>query len=82
MLHERLKVIDGDIRNTGGLNRAFSVSPNGTEIDAVVHFAGLKSVAESIRDPRSYWDINVSGSCQLLLQMCKVNCKTVVFSSS
>lgn len=81
-ISQRLNVIEGDIRNRQDLNRAFSASPNGSKIDAVIHFAGLKSVSESIHYPLEYWDVNVSGTCQLLLEMTKANCKTIVFSSS
>jgi UDP-glucose 4-epimerase len=48
----------------------------------VIHFAGLKSVGESIREPLRYWDVNLSGSCQLLAAMRAHGCRTVVFSSS
>ena len=51
-------------------------------IEAVIHFAGLKSVQESIRKPIKYWDFNVNSSICLLDVMAKYNCKTIVFSSS
>ena len=51
-------------------------------IKGVIHFAGLKSVSESIANPLLYWDINVGGSNNLLKVMNKYNCKTLVFSSS
>jgi len=75
----RLSVIEGDLRNPVALAQAFgSAAP----IDAVVHFAGLKAVAESVADPLRYWDVNVAGSRQLLAAMREAGCRTIVFSSS
>ena len=56
---ERLRVIEGDIRSRSDLDQAFAGG-----IDAVVHFAGLKAVGESIAQPLDYWDVNVAGSLQ------------------
>ena len=50
--------------------------------DAVVHFAGLKAVSESVEKPLAYYDNNVSGSVALLECMTEVGVSTVVFSSS
>lgn len=74
----RLRVIEGDIRSAADLERAFEEGP----FDAVIHFAGLKSVAESVADPLRYWDGNVLGSQRLLAAMAAHGCKSVVFSSS
>jgi UDP-glucose 4-epimerase len=46
------------------------------KIDLVIHFAGLKSVSESIRYPLKYYDINVNGTINLLQIMKKYNCFT------
>jgi UDP-glucose 4-epimerase len=51
-------------------------------IDGVIHFAGLKAIAESQAKPLLYYDINVSGSITLLEEALKANVHTVVFSSS
>jgi len=51
-------------------------------IAGVIHFAGLKSVSESIEKPIEYYDTNVSGTTILADVMRKFNCKTFVFSSS
>ena len=51
-------------------------------IDAVIHFAGLKAVGESVTEPLKYYDNNVSGSVVLFEEMAKANVKTLVFSSS
>jgi len=50
--------------------------------EAVVHFAGLKSVSESVENSILYYDNNVSGSITLLEVMTKYNCNKIVFSSS
>ena len=50
--------------------------------DAVVHFAGLKAVGESVEKPLAYYDNNVSGSVALLECMTDVGVGTIVFSSS
>ena len=51
-------------------------------IDGVIHFAGLKSVGESVDKPIEYYDTNVSGTFILAEVMREFNCKTFVFSSS
>ena len=73
----------GDIRNEKFLENIFSEAfQEGSKIDAVIHFAGLKAVEESVNNPILYWDANVSGSICLLKVMEKYQCKTLVFSSS
>ena len=79
---ERLQVVQGDIREREALDRAFAGAPAHAPIAAVVHFAGLKAVAESVREPLNYWDVNVTGSIQLLQAMRAHGCRTIVFSSS
>ena len=57
----------GDIRNESDLRKVFSFAKSiGLEIDGVIHFAGLKSVSDSVNDPLSYWDVNVNGTLNLL----------------
>jgi UDP-glucose 4-epimerase len=73
----RLRVVEGDIRSDADLDQALS-----TSTDAVVHFAGLKAVGESVAQPLAYWDVNVCGSRQLLAAMQRAGCRTLVFSSS
>jgi UDP-glucose 4-epimerase len=75
---QRLQVLEGDIRSSADLERAFAAGP----IDAVVHFAGLKAVGESVADPLSYWDVNLAGSRCLLAAMQAHGCRTIAFSSS
>jgi len=45
--------------------------------DAVIHFAGLKAVAESVAKPRRYFDFNLVGTINLYEFMAKYNCKKV-----
>ena len=74
----RLEVMAGDIRSSADLEQAFQRGP----FAAVVHFAGLKAVGESVAKPLKYWDVNVGGSQQLLAAMAAHGCRTLVFSSS
>lgn len=68
----------GDIRDRAFLTHVFE----GFAPDAVIHFAGLKAVGESVENPLSYYDVNVSGSQVLLEVMQAHGCKRIVFSSS
>ena len=73
----------GDIRNEIFLRNVFiNAIKRNSPIKAVVHFAGLKSVKDSVIDPLSYWDSNLFGALCLLKVMNKYKCKTIVFSSS
>jgi UDP-glucose 4-epimerase len=67
-----------DIRNADAMARIFSHH----SIDAVIHFAGLKAVGESVAEPLKYYDNNVNGTLVLLNAMREANVKTLVFSSS
>jgi UDP-glucose 4-epimerase len=78
----RLQLVEGDIRSAADLERAFEAAPAGQPISAVVHFAGLKAVGESVREPLRYWDVNLCGSRQLLEAMQAHGCRSLVFSSS
>jgi len=80
----RLQVIEGDIRSQCDLEKAFSACSalGGKPADAVIHFAGLKAVGESVAEPLRYWDVNLSGSRQLVGAMQAHGCQTLVFSSS
>ena len=79
----RLQFIKGDIRNSSDLEKIFKTAiQEENPIYGVVHFAGVKSVSESVAEPLKYWDINVNGSRVLLEVMEKYNCNLIVFSSS
>jgi len=68
----------GDIRDRKILKAIFKDHP----IDAVIHFAGLKAVGESVTNPLNYFDNNVGGSVVLFEEMAQANVKKLVFSSS
>jgi UDP-glucose 4-epimerase len=74
----KLFFVEGDIRDRVLLRRLFTAF----EIEAVIHFAGLKAVGESVEKPLMYYDNNVSGSVALLEVMAEFGCKRLVFSSS
>ena len=78
ILGKALPCIDADVRDTDVVEKALREY----KIDAVIHFAGLKSVAESVANPVLYYANNVQGSISLLQAMQKVSIKTFVFSSS
>ena len=71
-------VIEGDIRNREDIEEVFI----NHKIDAVIHFAGLKAVGESVEQPLHYYENNVCGTVQLCEVMGEHNCKQIVFSSS
>ncbi|MDO6565486.1 UDP-glucose 4-epimerase GalE [Alteromonas sp. 1_MG-2023] len=70
--------VQGDIRDTAVLDGIFSEH----SIYAVIHFAGLKAVGESVQQPLSYYENNVYGTLTLCKSMQKHNVKNIVFSSS
>ncbi len=67
-----------DIRDAEGLRRVFREQ----KIDAVIHFAGLKAVGESVQKPLEYYENNVGGTVTLCQVMAEFGCKRMVFSSS
>ena len=71
-------LIEGDVCSGNDLEKAFDIFC----ADAVMHFAGLKSVAESVADPALYYEKNVGGTSSLLSQMKKAGINQIVFSSS
>lgn len=75
---QRPEFILGDVRDREVLRSVF----NTHKIDAVIHFAGLKAVGESVAEPLKYYDNNVSGSIVLFEEMARASVKTLVFSSS
>jgi UDP-glucose 4-epimerase len=73
-----LQFTNADIRDAKALDKIF----NDFKPEAVIHFAGLKAVGESVADPVKYYDVNVGGSISLLAAMSKAECSSIVFSSS
>ena len=69
---------EGDIRDKKALDKVFKKY----KIDSVIHFAGLKAVGESVKNPLEYYGNNIVGTLKLLEIMKKNNCKKIVFSSS
>ncbi len=67
-----------DIRDQEAMNKIFAEE----KPEAVIHFAGLKAVGESVQKPLMYYDNNIAGTVTLLNAMKKHGCKKIVFSSS
>lgn len=70
--------VQGDVRDAALLEQTLRHH----RIDAVMHFAGLKAVGESVAQPLAYYDNNVTGSLRLLQTMQQCGVRTLVFSSS
>jgi len=74
----KINFIKCDIRNYNDIKKIFVDN----DIFCVIHFAALKSVSESYKNPLLYYDVNVNGTLNLLKIMNEVNCKKIIFSSS
>jgi UDP-glucose 4-epimerase len=74
----RVPFVNGDVRNYDLLKATCSQH----EVEAVIHFAGLKAVGESVAKPVDYFDNNVGGTIRLLEVMRDLHIKQLVFSSS
>ena len=70
--------IQGDLRDRTAVAAAF----DSAKFDAVIHFAGLKAVGESVRKPWLYYENNIAGSLVLFDEMARHGVKNLVFSSS
>ena len=75
---KRPEFYKGNVQNKRLLTKIFKEN----KIDAVIHFAGLKAVGESVAKPIEYYHNNITGTLILLKLMKKYNCKKIVFSSS
>ena len=75
---KKINFVRADVRDRAALVAALQSSA----ADAVIHFAGLKAVGESVDAPLMYYDNNVVGTLRLLEAMQECNVKTLVFSSS
>lgn len=73
-----IEFIQGDVTNKEELEKIFM----SRQIDAIIHFASLKSVGESIDQPLTYYSQNINGTLHLLQMMKKYNCLKFIFSSS
>lgn len=76
--NKKVNFIEGDIRDATFLDKVFSEN----HYLGVIHFAGLKSVAESSIKPLEYYDNNINGTVQILKAMNRANVKRIIFSSS
>ena len=74
----RFPFVEGDVRDTALLEATL----RSNSIEAVIHFAGLKAVGESVEQPLDYYDNNVVGTVSLARAMQNVGVETLVFSSS
>jgi UDP-glucose 4-epimerase len=76
--NSNIEMFQGDIRDTDRVREVLEeVRP-----DAILHFAGVKSVGESVERPRFYYDINVAGTLSLMEAMEDVGVRSLIFSSS
>ena len=73
-----IKFYEADIRDVEAMKNIFEKE----EIDAVIHFAGLKSVGESVAKPLEYYDNNIAGTLVLCDAMRNAGVKNIIFSSS
>ena len=72
------KFYEGDVRDEALLRKIFAEN----EISAVIHFAGLKAVGESVAQPWRYYDNNLNSTLVLTKVMGEMGCKNIIFSSS
>ncbi len=75
---KKITFYKADILDKGALEEIFSKE----KIDAVIHFAGLKAVAESVQKPWEYYENNIAGTLTLVDVMRKHGVKNIIFSSS
>lgn len=75
---KKVKFYKEDILSKEALKKIFSEN----QIDAVIHFAGLKAVGESVQKPVEYYTVNIAGTLNLIDVMCTYGCKNIIFSSS
>ena len=73
-----LTFYEADIRDREALEAIFAKE----NVDAVIHFAGLKAVGESVVKPLEYYENNIAGTVNLCFAMRKYNVKNIIFSSS
>jgi UDP-glucose 4-epimerase len=74
----RPALVEGDVRDAALLERLLADHP----VDAAIHFAGLKAVGDSVREPLDYYDNNVQGTLVLLRALDAAGVRTLIFSSS
>ena len=75
---KEIKFYEADIRDAEAMKNIFDQE----DIDAVIHFAGLKAVGESVAKPLEYYDNNINGTLVLCNAMRNAGVKNIIFSSS
>ena len=75
---QRPPLVKADVRDGAAVEQVLREH----RIDAVIHFAALKAVGESVEQPLAYYDNNINGTLSLLAAMRRADVKTLVFSSS
>lgn len=76
---KEVKFYEADIRDGQALDKIFAAEK---DVEAVIHFAGLKSVGESVAKPSEYYDNNIHGTLVLCDAMKRAGVKNIIFSSS
>ncbi len=75
---KKVKFYPDDMMDRAAVKRVFDEN----KIDAVIHFAGLKAVGESVHKPIEYYRTNIGSTLNLTDEMCAHGCKNIIFSSS
>lgn len=78
IVNKPVKFYEADVRDAEAMKNIFAQE----KIDAVIHFAGLKAVGESVRKPLEYYDNNINGTLVLCKAMREAGVKNIIFSSS
>ncbi len=71
-----------DIRDEAALDSVFAEFQRDGGFHSCIHFAGLKAVGESVKEPLKYYNTNIGGTISLLNCMQKYGCRKLIFSSS
>ena len=78
IIGKEVPFVEADVRDRAAMEQIFTDN----KIDAVIHFAGLKAVGESVSKPLEYYENNMNATFVLLDVMRKHGCKNLIFSSS
>ena len=78
IIGKEVPFVEADVRDRAAMEQIFTDN----KIDAVIHFAGLKAVGESVSKPLEYYENNMNATFVLLDVMRKHDCKNLIFSSS
>ena len=78
LIDKEVKCYNADVRDRDAMEKIFGEN----QFDAVIHYAGLKSVGESVAKPLEYYENNMVATFVLVDVMRKHGCKNIIFSSS